>query len=167
MSMIDHLLDRAKPGKPPMTGEEYQALRTGLSANSITGSAAEKLATSAMKRALDDMFNSQNPSPERAGLNSQYRLSQILRKGSGIPAEGMTAKQLRNRIESAAAKGEVNPKVRELLSQTNQLIPTAKIGGDAAAGAGDNAVIRGLDRPGVVAGLMAITRGATGPPSKL
>lgn len=166
MSMIDHLLNRAKPGSKPITGEEYQALRTGLSANSITGSAAEKQATSAMKRALDDMFNSQNPSPERAGLNSQYRLSQILRKGSGIPAEGMTAKQLRNRIESAATKGEVNPKVRELLSQTNQLIPTAKIGGDAAAGAGDNAVIRGLDRPGLVAGLMAITRGASGPASK-
>lgn len=166
MGMINHLLDRAKPGSRPITGEEYQALRTGLSANSITGSAADKQATSAMKRALDDMFNTQNPSPERAGLNSQYRLSQILRKGSGVPAEGMTAKQLRNRIESAASKGEVDTKVRDLLSQTNQLVPSVKVGGDAAAGAGDETVIRGLDRPGVVAGLMAITRGASGPASK-
>lgn len=165
ISMADHLLDIAKSGKP-MTGEQYQALRTGLSADSITGSAAEKQAMSGMKRALDKMFNSQNPSPERAGLNAEYRLSQILRKGSGVPAEGMTAKQMRNRIEGAANKGEVNASVRDLLSETNKLLPGVRVGGDAAAGAGDDVVIRGLDRPGLTAGLMALTRGVSGPASK-
>ncbi len=165
ISMADHLLELSRPGRK-LSGEEYQALRTGLSANSVTGSAAEKQAMSGMKRALDKMFNEQNPSPERGKLNSQYRLSQILRKGSGIPAEGMTAKQLRNRIEGAAAKGEVDQKVRDLLSSTNQLLPAVRVGGDAAAGAGDDIVIRGLDRPGLIAGLMAITRGVSGPASK-
>jgi hypothetical protein len=165
IAMADHLLELARPGRS-LSGEEYQALRTGLSANSITGSASEKQAMSGMKRALDKMFNEQNPSPERAGLNSQYRLSQVLRKGSGFPAEGMTAKQLRNRIESAAAKGEIDSSVRDLLSNTNKILPKVKIGGDAAAGAGDDAVIRGLDRPGLVAGLMAMTRGVAGPASK-
>ena len=165
IAMADHLLELARPGRS-ISGEEYQALRTGLSANSITGSAAEKQAMSGMKRALDDVFNKQNPSPERGTLNSQYRLSQILRKGSGMPAEGMTAKQMRNKIEGAAAKGEVNPQVRELLSETNQIIPRTAIGGDAAAGAGDDAVIRGMDRPGIVSGVMALMRGVAGPASK-
>lgn len=165
ISMADHLLELSKGGRA-LSGEEYQALRTGLSANSVTGSAAEKQAMGSMKRSLDAMFNKQNPSPERGELNSQYRLSQILRKGSGIPADGMTAKQLRNRIEGAANKGEVDPAVRGLLDQTNMILPKAKIGGDAAQGAGDDVVIRGLDRPGLVAGLMAMTRGVAGPASK-
>ncbi len=165
MGMVEHLLSLAKPGNK-ISGEEYQALRTGLTADSITGSAADKQAMGGMKRALDKMFNEQNPSPERAGLNSQYRLSQILRKGSGIPAEGMTAKALRNRIEGAANKGQVDPAVRGLLDETNMLIPGTKIGGDAVAGAGDNMVIRGLDRPGLWSALQAATRGASGPLSK-
>lgn len=165
LSMVDHLLNLAKPGNK-ISGEEYQALRTGLSANSITGSAADKQAMGGMKRALDKLFSDQNPRPELPGLRSEYRLSKILRAGSGVPAEGMSAKQLRNRIESAAGKGEVAPEVRSLLSQTNQIIPRARVGGDAAAGAGDDVVIRGLDRPGVVSALMALTRGVAGPASK-
>lgn len=165
MSMVDHLLSIAKPGQK-ITGKEYQALRTGLSADSVTGSAADKQAMGAMKRALDDLFNKQNPKPELPGLRSEYRLSKILRSGSGMPAEGMTAKQLRNRIESAANKGEVDPKVRGLLDQANMLLPKTKIGGDAVPGAGDDVVTRGLERPGVVAALMAATRGASGPLSK-
>lgn len=165
IAMADHLLDITSSGRP-MTGQEYQALRTGLSTNSVTGSPAEKEAVGGMKRALDKMFNEQNPSPERAGLNSQYRLSQILRKGSGVPADGMTAKALRNRIEGAANKGEVDPAVRGLLDETNMLIPASKIGGDAVAGAGDDMVIRGLDKPGLWAALQAATRGVAGPLSK-
>jgi soluble lytic murein transglycosylase-like protein len=165
ISMADHLLELARPGRQ-MSGKEYQALRTGLSANSITGGAAEKMAMGGMKRALDDMFQAQNLHPEAAGLRSEYRLSKILRKGSGIPAEGMTAKALRNRIEGAANKGQVDPAVRGLLDETNMLIPGSKIGGDAVAGAGDNMVIRGLDRPGVWSALQAATRGVSGPLSK-
>lgn len=165
MSMVDHLLSMSKPGQS-ITGKEYQALRTGLSADSVTGSAADKQAMGSMKRALDDLFNKQNPKPELPGLRSEYRLSKILRSGSGIPAEGMTAKQLRNRIESAAGKGEVDSRVRGLLNQTNMLLPKAKVGGDAVQGAGDDVVTRGLDRPGVMSAIAAATRGAAGPLSK-
>lgn len=166
IAMLNHLLDMSKNGGRPVSGEEYQALRTGLSANSVTGSAAEKEAMAQTKRALDEMFSSQNPRPEAAGLRSEYRLSKILRSGSGIPSEGMTSRQMRNRIEGAAGKGEVNSDVRGLLSNTNQVIPTARIGGDAAAGAGDSATIRGLDRPGLVSALMALTRAGAGPLSR-
>jgi hypothetical protein len=165
MQMVNHLLERAKPGSK-ITGEEYQALRTGLTTNSVTGTPAQKGATTAMRRALDDMFETQNPKPELAGLRSQYRVSKILRNGSGIPSEGITAKQLRNRIESAAGKGQVAPEVRELLNETNMLMPKARIGGDAVLGADDNVSIRGLERPGIVAALMAATRGISGPLSK-
>lgn len=165
MSMIEHIVALARPGNK-ISGKEYQALRTGLTADSVTGSAANKQAMGDLKRAMDKLFAQQNPKPELPGLRSDYRLSKILRKGSGVPAEGMTAKQLRNRIEGAADKGEVNSKVRDLLSDTNKLLPAVKVGGDAAAGAGDEVVIRGLDRPGLISGLMAVTRGASGPASK-
>jgi hypothetical protein len=165
MKMVDHLLERAKPGTK-ISGEEYQALRTGLTTNAISGTPAQKEATTAMRKALDNMFEAQNPKPELAGLRSEYRISKILRNGSGIPSEGITAKQLRNRIESAAGKGQVAPEVRELLNETNMLMPKARIGGDAVLGAGDDASIRGLERPGVIAALMSATRGVAGPLSK-
>lgn len=165
VAMADHLLDLSKSGRP-ISGEQYQALRTGLSANSVTGSAAEKAAMGNMKRALDKMFNSQNPTPERAGLNSQYRLSQILRKGAGVPTEGMTSRQMRNRLEGAANKGEVAQDVRDLLNQSNQIVPQARVGGDAAAGAGDGAIISSMNRPSMMGALSAMLRGVAGPASK-
>lgn len=160
-NILDIIGNRTK-----ISGEHYQALRTGLTGESVTGSPADKELARSLRNSLDSLFERSAPKPEAPGLRSEYRLSKILRKGSGIPADGMTAKALRNRIEGAADKGQVDPAVRGLLDETNMLIPGSKIGGDAVAGAGDNMVIRGLDRPGLWSALQAATRGASGPLSK-
>lgn len=165
IAMVNHLTKKAKSGKP-LTGEEYQALRTGLTADSVAGKAEAKQATGGMKRALDKMFQDQNPRPEARDLRSQYRLSQILRGGSGVPTEGMTSKQMRNRIEGAARKGAVSQEVRDLLDQSNQIVPQARVGGDAAAGAGDDMVMRGLQRPSIMGAAESLLRGLAGPASK-
>lgn len=163
-SMIDHLLNLAKPGNK-ISGEEYQALRSGLSGDSITGNAAQKIANGDMKRALDKLFNDQNPRPELPGLRSEYRLSQILRAGSGVPAEGVTAKSLRNRVEGAARKGSVNADARSLINETAGIMPSAKLGGDAVLGAGDDS-LRSLERPSMMGVLSAILRAGSAPISK-
>lgn len=163
--MIDHLLELSKPGRQ-ITGEEYQALRTGLSANSVTGSAAQKEAMGDMKRTLDRIFEEQNPKPELPGLRSEYRLSKILRSGSGVPAEGFTAKALRNRVESAAGKGQVNSDARTMLNETAGLMPSARLGGDAVLGAGDESGLRSLERPSMLGALSAIMRTGAAPMSR-
>lgn len=164
-SMVDHLLNLVKPGNK-ISGEEYQALRTGLTANSVTGNAAQKQAMGDMKRALDRLFNEQNPKPELPGLRSEYRLSKILRSGAGVPADGFTTRALRNRVESAAGKGEVNGQTRQLINEVSGLMPSSRLGGDAVIGAGDDTALRGLDRPSMLSVLSAIMRAGAAPTSR-
>lgn len=146
-----------------LTGEEYQALRSGLTSASTQGSAAEKELNKSLLKSLDELFERSTSHPEASTLRSQYRLSKILRQGQGIPAEGATAKQLRNKIESAANKGQVNQEAREVMGEASRLIPSSRVGGEVLANA-EAGVASPILHSGASRGILeALVRGAMTP----
>jgi hypothetical protein len=164
---IKHLRNIAKSGRP-IKGDEYQALRSGLTADSSTGGAAEKNLNKGLRDALDSMFERQNDIDGLPELRSQYRLGSILRKGAGVPTEGYTAKALRNRLENASGKGRVDKEIRRLVQSAADLNPGSAIGGEAVGGASsaEAALSRIGSNPTILGGLGSMLRGVAGPASK-
>lgn len=166
-SKIDELRRFAREGRP-MTGREYQSKRTALTEDSATGGAAEKKLNRALRGALDDLFERQNTVEGLPELRGQYRLSSILRNGSGVPTEGYTAKAIRNRLETAAGKGRVDPETRQLIQSAADLAPGSAIGGEAVGGASaTEAAISRLGQPTLLGTLGAGLRGVAGPASNV
>lgn len=165
---LDYLRGLYTSGKP-VSGEQYQALRGSITGQTVSGNAAQKGAYQGMKTALDDAFSGvkTNGTEPIGDLRSQYRMAKILRSGKGVPAEGLSSSQVRNKIEAAATKGGVSPDFRSLLSDASDIAPTAKIGGEAAtAGSDSGAVQKGLESRSTGGLIMALVQALASPASK-
>lgn len=169
MKQLDRLMDMSAKGTP-ITGEQYQAIRTELTRR-VTDGGAVGQAYHGMRQALDDLFESQADPVKSAALRSQYRLASILRQGGGIPNEGLTVKQLSRRLESAVNGGKVDPGLRRLVKDAADFMPKARITPAALSAEADVAAQRAaeslMNSRSLVGLLTAAGKKAMGPVARL